>query len=246
MEDAMTRDAVTRQRDYYERTAHEYEAKHVHADDGHAHAAELIDTFIESKRWLRVLDVGMGTGRGAALLGRKPERYVVGLEPVRALLDRAVETGGVSIAQVLQGEGEHLPFADQSFDIACSFGVLHHVRNPNAVVREMARVASLGIFISDSNRFGQGSMLKRVLKLTLWYLKLWGLYQVLATRGKGFHFSEGDGVFYSYSVYDSLHTVRESMSHIRLIPIEESSSRGPAILRSSHVLLCGFKERERS
>ena len=56
----------------------------------------------------------------------------------------------------------------RALDAVCAFGVMHHVKRPAIVVGEMMRVARRAIFISDSNRFGQGSMPARRVKLLLW------------------------------------------------------------------------------
>jgi ubiquinone/menaquinone biosynthesis C-methylase UbiE len=85
----------------------------------------------------------------------------------------------------------------------CESAVLHHVANPNAVVKEMLRVAKKAVLISDSNRFGQGSRAARLIKLGLYKTKLWGAYNYVRTSGRGYRITEGDGVAYSYSVYDS-------------------------------------------
>jgi hypothetical protein len=53
------------------------------------------------------------------------------------------------------------------------------------------------IVISDANRFGQGFLPLRILKLLLFKLKLWSAFDFLRTCGKGYQVSEGDGVFYS-------------------------------------------------
>jgi ubiquinone/menaquinone biosynthesis C-methylase UbiE len=69
-----------------------------------------------------------------------------------------------------------LPFRDASFDVVYEFAVLHHVLNPGGVVKVMLRVASKAVFISDSNRFGQGSRTKKLIKLLLSKSRLWGVF----------------------------------------------------------------------
>ncbi len=142
------------------------------------------------------------------------------------------------------GSGESLPFADDSFDAVCEFAILHHVENPNAVVREMIRVARKAVFISDANRFGQGGRVARVLKLALYKLRLWHAVNFIKTAGKGYSFSEGDGLFYSFSVFDSYQILAEWADRIVLVPTAPATSTswfGP-LVTSAHVLLCAFKE----
>lgn len=69
--------------------------------------------------------------------------------------------------------------------------------------KEMLRVAKKAVLISDSNRFGQGLRAARLIKLGLYKSKLWTAYNYVRTSGKGYQITEGDGLAYSYSVYDS-------------------------------------------
>jgi hypothetical protein len=63
------------------------------------------------------------------------------------------------------------------------------------------------VFISDANNFGQGSLLLRAIKQGLHRTGLWPLADYLKTRGKGYTLSDGDGLAYSYSVFDSLKAI---------------------------------------
>lgn len=109
-----------------------------------------------------LLDVGSATGRGLAeFASGLPGALVCGVEPVAALLTKAVEAGVLQSVPLVRGSGELLPFADRSFDAVCEFSILHHVPNPAKVVSEMLRVARKMVVITDSNRFGQGSVAAR-------------------------------------------------------------------------------------
>jgi hypothetical protein len=65
------------------------------------------------------------------------------------------------------------------------------------------RVAKKAIFLSDSNRFGRGSHTARLLKIALYKTGLWQAARFVQTKGKMYTISEGDGLQYSYSVFDS-------------------------------------------
>src|SRR6185436_19248753 len=108
----------------------------------------------------------------------------------------------IPVALLLEGDATQLAFADGSFDCVCAFGILHHIRRPRVALREMLRVARKAIFVSDLNNFGCGSVLQRAISQTINALGLWRVFQFLITRGKGYKFSEGDGVHYSYSIYN--------------------------------------------
>ena len=89
----------------------------------------------------RVLDLPVGTGRMARYLESKGHE-VVGSDISLAMMQVAEERSG-GRAVLVRGDGERLPFADNSFDVAVCFRLLVHL--PEAarlnVLREMARVA---------------------------------------------------------------------------------------------------------
>jgi ubiquinone/menaquinone biosynthesis C-methylase UbiE len=237
--------AVEIQRRYYADTAGRYDSMHAH--EGASDPSIML--FVHSM--LRMLDVksvlDVGTATGSSILGLQeafPGTRVCGVEPVAALLEQAVNRG-VPRGQVVCAMGEALPFADASFDAVCEFAVLHHAENPSAVVKEMLRVARRAVFICDSNRFGQGSRVARLIKLALYKMRLWGPFTYLRTRGKGYMITDGDGLAYSYSVYDSFDLVAQWADRLILVPTD---SRGKAsswfhpLLNSAGVLVCAIKD----
>ena len=63
--------------------------------------------------------------------------------------------------QFLVGDAEKLPFADNQFDVVCSFGLLEHFKDPQTAITEMARVLKPGgLFFADivPNRFSVQSL----------------------------------------------------------------------------------------
>ena len=90
----------------------------------------------------RALDVG--TGAGALAFALAPlVREVVGLDPVPELLELA-RARSLSNTDFVEGDGTALPFPDASFDLAGTHRTLHHVRRPDGVVAELARVTRHG------------------------------------------------------------------------------------------------------
>jgi len=85
------------------------------------------------------------------------------------------------------------------------------------VIAEMLRCASIGIFISDSNTLGQGIFLKKALKKLMFKLGLWKLLQFVLTKGKMYRFSEGDGLFYSYSLYFDIDLIRKKATNMHVL-----------------------------
>ena len=146
---------------------------------------------------------------------------------------------------ILQGRGDALPFANKSFDAVCEFAVLHHVPEPHIVVGEMLRVAKRAVILKDSNRFDQGPMFLRVIKLALWKTRLWDAFNYLRTAGKGYQITEGDGLAYSYSVFDSFDQLVRWDDRLIVIPSDKSKPASwlHPLLTSPGVILCAIRER---
>ncbi len=231
------------QADYYDKTADKYDEMHLGIQDEHYVALEYISLFMNKWKINSLIDVGCGTGRGVEHLQKDfPNATIKGIEPVRSLIEIAIKKG-MSKDVFIEGSGANMPFEDQSFMASSEFGVLHHVADPESVIKEMIRVTKNAIFISDSNRFGQGNVISRLLKLLLWKLGLWKYYNLLRTKGKGYQISEGDGLFYSYSVYDSYNVLRIWADTIICIPIgTEAKGWFSPLLTSPSVLICAFKK----
>lgn len=108
----------------------------------------------------------------------------------------------------------------------------------------MIRVSRRCVVLSDSNRFGQGSFLARVVKLLSYKLGVWPLIDPAKTRGKGYSVSEGDGLAYSYSVFVSYETLAGWATRIFLLPTEDLTNRTWAnpLLASGHLLVCAIRD----
>lgn len=243
----MSTSAEKLQRAYYESTASNYDDMHTSCEiDEHYEALRFIDLMCDRFQLESLLDVGAGTGRGVKfLLDRR--RYAQGIEPVKALIEQA-ELRGVPKGLILEGSGYSLPFEDASFDAVFECGVLHHVEEPSRVVSEMVRVAKKAVFLSDSNRFGQGRYAARILKLGLYGCKLWRIARFIQTKGKMYTISEGDGLGYSYSVFDSHSQLANWADTIWAIQTAKQRSVRSwlhPLITAPHVLLCAIKS-ERS
>lgn len=241
----MAESAEALQSRYYEQSASAYDGMHnANADHEHNLALQYIEMISNAIGLETFLDVGAGTGRAICFL-RDRGKTASGIEPVAAMIKQA-ELNGVPEGALIQGSGYELPFEDESFDAVLECGVLHHVADPTRVVTEMTRVAKRAIFLSDSNRFGQGSNFARVLKLALYKCGLWRTTRFLQTRGKMYTISKEDGLAYSYSVFDSYNQLVESTRHIWCLPTVPNQSASKnwmhPLLTSSHVLLCAFKD----
>ena len=219
------------QAERYENISDQYDA--AHADDEHNVALCMLSGMLKYLNGKTVLDVGAGTGRTLrSLRVTNPGLRVVGIEPVAGLRAAAVKAG-IDEADIQDGNGYEIQFPDASFDVVTAVGVLHHVRHPDRVIAEMLRVAAKAIFISDSNNFGGGSKLSRYTKQTLHRCGLWPATQFIATRGKGYHITDGDGLFYSYSVFNSLPAIRD---RCKAVHIMNTTPSGDNLYRSARCM----------
>jgi ubiquinone/menaquinone biosynthesis C-methylase UbiE len=228
---------------YFTKMAPEYDEKFVHLQDEHYLALKYILSQIKISGFSSVLDVGCGTGRAVAFF-IEHNIPVKGIEPVPAMIHHARKKNNIPAKHFICGNGEYLPFPDDSFDAVCEFGVFHHLRNPDTVLNEMIRVAKYAVFLSDNNRFGHGPVLRRISKLIACKSHVWNLINFMKTRGKMYADTQGDGIVFSYSVFDSYDTLAQWADKIYLIPTsnEKSKSWFHPLLTSTHVLLCALKK----
>lgn len=219
---------VETQRAYYERTAADYDAMHVEEGDEHYRALDWLSTLIGHHKIESLLDIGAGTGRAMQYLkARHPIRYL-GVEPVEALRS-AGHAKGLGQDELIDGNALDLDLPDDSFEVVSEFGVLHHIKDHRRAVREMCRVASRGVFLSDSNNFGHGSPLTRFVKQSINAVGMWPAFDWVMTRGKGYHWSEGDGLFYSYSLVNYLPVLRAKFPRLHFF--STMASTGPDLYR---------------
>jgi ubiquinone/menaquinone biosynthesis C-methylase UbiE/uncharacterized protein YbaR (Trm112 family) len=120
-----------------------------------------------------LLDIGCGTGiHSWPLMDRCT---LVGFDVSKTAVRNATE--GARSRNLLKngtffvGDGSFLPFADKSFDRAITFGVLHHLPNPQEVVADIQRVLKPdGIhFAVENNK----SAFRKIFDLLMMVWPLW-------------------------------------------------------------------------
>jgi len=79
----------------------------------------------------RGLEIGVGTGRFACVLG-----IAVGIDPSAKMIEAAIQRG----ANARRGFGENLSFGEEAFDYVAIIATLCFVRNPLKVLQEAQRV----------------------------------------------------------------------------------------------------------
>ncbi|MDB5346427.1 MAG: methylase involved in ubiquinone/menaquinone biosynthesis [Schlesneria sp.] len=104
--------------------------------------------------WL--LDVGCANGRASYSWVGFQQMTVVGFDISKKLVRQAIERsraeGSQASTSFLVGDGNMLPFADNCFDYAMTYGVLHHLPDPGL---STARIIDIlkpgGIFFGSEN-----------------------------------------------------------------------------------------------
>lgn len=119
--------------------------------DAHARARYALEPYIaefadfKSARGKKVLEIGVGMGADY-LEWLKAGACATGVDLSPASLERArlrCELAGYK-ADLHVADAEHLPFPDNSFDVAYSYGVMHHSPDTARCIREAWRVLKPG------------------------------------------------------------------------------------------------------
>ena len=95
----------------------------------------------------RVLDVATGTGMVAAELLARADCSVVGIDQSAEMLAAARARFALaerSCVELVEGQAEALPFAEESFDALTFTYLLRYVDDPRATIGELARVVRPG------------------------------------------------------------------------------------------------------
>ena len=97
----------------------------------------------------RVLDLGCGAGTDTLVAAQMvgPEGRVTGIDMTPEMLVKARAAAGemgLENVEFVEGEAERLPFADGSFDVVISNGVIDLIPDKDAVFSELLRVLTLG------------------------------------------------------------------------------------------------------
>src|SRR3954471_16184314 len=128
------------------------------AEPGTKRFYELVEEHRYTKEWhipaaadfagtrgLKVLEIGCGLGTDGAQFARAGAEYT-GIDLTEAAIDLARKRFAVSglKGDFRVSDAEKLDFADESFDLVYSHGVLHHTPDIDAAVSEIHRVLKPG------------------------------------------------------------------------------------------------------
>lgn len=113
---------------------------HLTKDEYKAQLFNELDLTADFFKYRLAIDVGCGHGRSTVLLGEKCGTSIgvdLGLSVIKACAENTAEN-----CHFIQADLHHLPFADQSFDIVYSSGVLHHTPNTSKAFAEVAHLVN--------------------------------------------------------------------------------------------------------
>lgn len=127
-------------------------------------------------RPVRVIDVATGSADVPLALARAARRHGIAIRATAtdlhpgALAEARRLTAADPDVEVAPADALSLPFPDASFDVALCCTALHHFSGEEAVrvLREMARVASRGVVVTDLRRTPWALAGVRLLAATRW------------------------------------------------------------------------------
>ena len=119
---------------------------------------------------------------------------------------------------------------------------MHHVDSPYRVINEMFRVARKGIMISDHNNYAFGNSLARRVRMGL---KSCGLLGAATYVRQGFNkqgYSEGDGWWYPYSLFDNYAQIARRSDKVFIFPTcQPSGDMENLVFAQSHFAIAALK-----
>ena len=208
---------MLKQRQYYTETASSYDKMHLIEGDEHERAIRFLFSWLPMLDVRTVLDVGAGTGRFQRLAADcGVDLDILGIEPVEAMREEG-HRAGVPNNKLIDGDVTALSFKDDAFDLVVESGMLHHVENDQAAVREMCRVARKGVFISDDNHLGSGGVFSKIVKNIAWSVGIWDYVFWLSSKGRAYRETGYDGIWYWYTVFDSIPQISGKFPNVYLL-----------------------------
>jgi ubiquinone/menaquinone biosynthesis C-methylase UbiE len=130
-------------------------------DDGPAFAA-AVDS-LRPPMGGTALDAGCGTGRALAWLRRAvgPTGCVIGLDLTPEMLAEGAGKRRTSEASLMLGDVGRIPLRDGSVDTVLGAGLLPHLADPLAGLRELARVTRTGGTLGLFHPIGRAALAAR-------------------------------------------------------------------------------------
>ena len=116
-------------------------------DRGRNHGPEVlhlwmnvVSSHVEGQRINTILDLGCGTGRFSEALAVRFDAEVIGIDPLKKMLEQARRKRRDRRIRYELGRGESIPLPANSVDLIFMSMIFHHFDNPRLAARECRRV----------------------------------------------------------------------------------------------------------
>lgn len=199
----------------------------------------------------KILEIGLGQGADSEQIARRGGIFS-GVDLTREAVERTqmrFSLRGLPYERIEQASALDLPFADDSFDIVFSHGVLHHIPEIAHAEREIIRVLKLNgelivmLYARRSlNYLLSISVLRRLGLLSLYGLriKVGGIYGDHLDNArktgirkylsmKNFINVSTDGPFNPYSKVYGIKDVRDDFQHFDIVKAEQHFMHAPPL-----------------
>jgi ubiquinone/menaquinone biosynthesis C-methylase UbiE len=131
-------------------TAHRYDSARSLPSQTKTLWLDALKSSIPEREVRKILDLGCGTGRFTAALGKAFECSVVGVEPSSAMLNVAMSQNEPNV-EWKKGQAENIPLENEAVDLVFMSQVFHHVVQPQQALREINRVLTSAGYLAIRN-----------------------------------------------------------------------------------------------
>lgn len=127
------------------------------------------DAFLADLGPSAIVELGAGDGEMTDIIRDAGPRWLGSLTPTDVVPAGAARLRAKGYGTARQADACATPFADDEFDVAITYDVMHHVADPAAMAREMVRIARTRVFLIEANG---ASLVRRLLELTDTYRRV--------------------------------------------------------------------------